>query len=120
MVALGSKLRPVTIGWHSPSDEAPPCYAWRVPPFYLRSTSVCQTEVLRRYHGGTTEVSYRRAPDTGDGGSARGSASEGKLTSGNVTDRREASQGRDGGAVQCLVLQAVTVATGFLAARALN
>ena len=66
------------------------------------------------------EVPYGRAPDSSDGGRTRGSASEGQPKSGSVTETTVTGQGRDGGAVQRLVLQPGTPATGFLTARTLG
>ena len=85
---------------------------------------MCQTEVLRTYHGGTTEV-LRRYPI---GGFLLLVAEEGREIRlligfrrlGNVTETTEAGQGRDEGAVQRLVLQPGTLARGSLTARALT
>ena len=78
---------------YSPSNEAPPCYQWRVPP-----------SGTRRCYGGRT----------------RGSTCDGQPKIGSVTETTETGQGTDGGVVQRLVLQPGTLATGSLMARALG
>ena len=70
--------------------------------------------------GGTTEVSYGWAIDTSDGGRTRSSVSDGQPKIGSVTEMAETGQGRDGGAVQRLVLKPGTLATGSLTVRALG
>ena len=67
------------------------------------------------WNGGATEVSYRRAPDTSDGGRTKGSDSDGQPESGNVTETTETGQGRGGG-----IVPPGTLATGSLTARALG